>query len=65
MTADHLEIEAAARVRDRAIQALARAKGDPGEARRLLWARSRHDSAFRDDLVRLACDAAIRKEVTR
>ena len=50
---------AARRVRARAADALARAVGDPAEAVRLLWARSRHDSAFREDLVRFACSLIV------
>ena len=36
-------------------EALSKAGGDQAEAARLLWARSRHDKALREDLVKTAC----------
>ena len=48
-------IPALSRVAGRYGEALVSAGGDRGEAASLLWKRSRHDEALREDLVKAAC----------
>ena len=48
-------IMALSRAAGRFGEALAKAGGDRAEAASLLWARSRHDEALREDLTKAAC----------
>ena len=48
-------VEGLSRASWRYADVLSKAGGDRAEAARLLWARSRHDKALREDLVKTAC----------
>ena len=48
-------VAALSRASGRYAEALSKASGDRAEAARLLWARSRHDKALKEDLVKAGC----------
>ncbi len=44
-----------------AVDALAKCDGDANKARTLLWRWSRHNQSLSEDLLKLACTAAVRQ----